>query len=232
MVARHAEHHLISRTGWLRAALLGANDGIISVSSIVLGVASAGATAGSILIAGIAALVAGALSMAAGEYVSVSSQSDTERAELAREEAEIEADPKGETDELAGIYESRGLEPGLARQVATALMAKDALAAHALDELGISEVVVARPIQAAFASACSFTAGAVAPVLLALITPKELAVPVIASGSLVVLFILGLVGAWVGGAGLLRPAIRVAFWGAMAMGVTALVGALAGTQVL
>lgn len=225
----HTEHHLVSRSGWLRAALLGANDGIISTSSIVLGVAAAGGSPQSILVAGVASLVAGALSMAAGEYVSVSSQADTEAADLAKEKAELIRNPEGETRELAHIYVERGVEPGLARQVAEQLMAKDALGAHARDEIGITEVVSARPLQAALSSAAAFASGAIIPLLLALVTPAAQAPYVIAGGSLVALFFLGLLGAKLGGAGLMRPAMRVAFWGAAAMGITAAVGALTGT---
>lgn len=225
----HTEHHLVSRSGWLRAALLGANDGIISTSSIVLGVAAAGATPQSILIAGVASLVAGALSMAAGEYVSVSSQADTENADLAKEQAELIRNPEGETKELAHIYVERGLEPALARQVAEQLMAKDALGAHARDEIGITDAMTANPIQAALSSAASFSAGAIIPVGLALLSPPESANWLIAGGSLIALFALGLLGARLGGAGLLRPALRVAFWGAAAMGITAAIGALTGT---
>ncbi len=229
MPTPHTEHHLVSRSGWLRAALLGANDGVISTSSIVLGVAAAGGTPQSILVAGVASLVAGALSMAAGEYVSVSSQADVEAADLAKEQAELIRNPEGETRELAAIYVDRGLEPGLARQVAEQFMAKDALGAHARDEIGISEVVVARPLEAALSSAVAFASGAIIPLLLALITPSAQANYVIACGSLVALFFLGLIGAKLGGAGLLKPAMRVAFWGAAAMGITAGVGALTGT---
>jgi VIT1/CCC1 family predicted Fe2+/Mn2+ transporter len=225
----HTEHHLVSRSGWLRAALLGANDGIISTSSIVLGVAAAGATSQSIMVAGVASLVAGALSMAAGEYVSVSSQADTEAADLAKEQSELIRNPEGETKELAHIYVERGLDPKLARQVAEQLMAKDALGAHARDEIGITEVLVARPIQAALSSAASFAAGAIIPVGLALVSPPDKASLIIAGGSLIALFALGLLGAKLGGAGLWRPAFRVAFWGAAAMAITAAIGALTGT---
>lgn len=225
----HTEHHLVSRSGWLRAALLGANDGIISTSSIVLGVAAAGATPQSILVAGVASLVAGSLSMAAGEYVSVSSQADTEAADLAKEQAELIRNPEGETKELAHIYVERGLDPVLARQVAEQLMAKDALAAHARDEIGITEVLEARPVQAALSSAAAFAAGAIIPVGLALVSPPQSASWIIAAGSLIALFALGLLGAKLGGAGLWRPALRVAFWGAAAMAITAAIGALTGT---
>lgn len=224
----HAEHHLISRIGWMRAAILGANDGIISTSSLVLGVASAGASSSSVLLTGVAGMVAGALSMAAGEYVSVSSQADTERAELALEQAELTDDPEGELEELTQIYRERGLSDNLAREVAVTLTEKDALAAHMRDELGITEVMTARPLQAAFSSAASFLAGAIAPVLLAAVTPGATAVPVIAAGCLVCLFALGFVGARIGGAEPWRPALRVAFWGAAAMAVTAMIGKLAG----
>lgn len=227
----HIEHHLVSRSGWLRAALLGANDGIISTSSIVLGVAAAGGTPQSILVAGVASLVAGALSMAAGEYVSVSSQADIEKADLAKEQAELIRNPEGETRELAQIYVERGLEPALARQVAEQLMAKDALGAHARDEIGITDAMSANPIQAALSSAASFAAGAIFPVGIAILAPQDIAKEAIAAGSLVLLFLLGLIGAKFGGAGLWRPAFRVAFWGALAMGITAAIGTLTGTAV-
>ena len=227
----HRESHLIARIGWLRAAVLGANDGIISTASLMLGVASAATTSGSVLLTGIAGLVAGAMSMAAGEYVSVSSQSDTERAGLARERQELAADAVGEHEELARIYVARGLEPDLARTVAGQLMSHDALGAHLRDELGLSEVTSARPVQAALASALTFSVGAAAPLLLAVLAPPPLQVPAIAAGSLLALAILGAVGARAGGAPVLAPTLRVTVWGALAMAVTAGIGALVGAAV-
>jgi VIT1/CCC1 family predicted Fe2+/Mn2+ transporter len=227
----HREVHLVRRIGWLRAAVLGANDGIISTASLILGVAAASAGRGEVLVAGVAAAVAGAMSMAAGEYVSVSSQSDTERADLDRERKELTVDAGAELDELAAIYAARGVEPVLARQVATQMMAHDALGAHARDELGISAVTSARPILAAAASAVSFAVGAIAPLLLAIVSPSAAVVPVVAAGSILFLAVLGLAGARAGGAGLVRPTIRVTFWGALAMGLTAGAGALFGTVV-
>lgn len=224
----HKESHLVERIGWLRAAVLGANDGIISTASLILGVASAAATTNDILLTGVAGLVAGAMSMAAGEYVSVSSQSDTEHADLARETRELADDPAFEQDELAQIYVARGVELGLAREVAKQLMAKDALAAHARDELGISSSTAARPIQAALASAATFSVGAAAPLVLVAISPGNLLLPIVAIGSLLFLAFLGAIGAWTGGAGLLRPTIRVTFWGAFAMALTAGIGAVFG----
>ncbi len=226
--ANHRETHLIARIGWLRAAVLGANDGIISTASLVLGVASAEQSGHGAILAGVAGLVAGAMSMAAGEYVSVSSQSDTEHADLARETAELSADPVGEREELAQIYADRGLQPALARQVATQLMAKDPLAAHARDELGISAVTMARPVQAAMASAACFTVGGAAPMVLTVIAPPGLLLPLVAAGSLLFLALLGMIGARAGGAGLLRPTIRVVFWGALAMALTTGIGGLFG----
>ncbi len=223
-----AERHLIGRIGWMRAAVLGANDGIISTASLILGVASASAAPHAALTAGVAGLVAGAMSMAAGEYVSVSSQADTEHADLAIERKEIQTDPAYEAEELAQIYVNRGVEVGMARQVAAQLMAKDALGAHARDELGISETTTARPVQAAWTSAVSFSVGAAAPLILVLVAPQRLVVPVVAGGSLVFLAVLGMVGARTGGAGLLKPTVRVAFWGALAMGVTTAIGAYFG----
>lgn len=227
----HRESHLVARIGWLRAAVLGANDGIISTASLVLGVASAASGGDEALVAGIAGLVAGAMSMAAGEYVSVSSQADTEKADLDRERAELRDDPEFETEELAQIYAERGVDIALARQVAVQLMAKDALGAHSRDELGISEITTARPIQAALASAATFTAGAAAPLLLVLLTPAAFLLPVVAVGSLVFLGLLGMVGARAGGAGVVRPTLRVMFWGALAMALTTGIGALVGTAV-
>ncbi len=227
----HPENHLIRRIGWLRAAVLGANDGIISTASLILGMASATASPGSVLLAGVAGLVAGAMSMAAGEYVSVSSQSDTEQADLAREKRELRDDPTYEKDELAQIFVARGVEPGLARQVAEQLMAKDALAVHAREELGISALTTARPVQAALASAATFSVGAAAPLLLVLVAPAEWLVPVVSAGSLVFLALLGVLGARTGGAGIVRPTLRVTFWGAFAMALTAGIGALFGTAI-
>lgn len=226
----HTERHLVARIGWLRAAVLGANDGIVSTASLIVGVAAANATRGDILIAGVAGLVAGAMSMAAGEFVSVSSQSDTEQADLARERAELASDPEYETQELAAIYVKRGLDAALARQVAEQLMVKDALGAHARDELGISETLKARPIQAAFTSAGSFAVGAAMPLLTAAIVPVAILIPVVSGTSLVFLAILGGMAARVGGAPVAVGAMRVTFWGAMAMGLTAGVGALFGTM--
>lgn len=225
----HQEKHLVARIGWLRAAVLGANDGIISTASLILGVASAAASQNNVLLTGIAGLVAGAMSMAAGEYVSVSSQSDTEHADLARERQELANDPESEKRELAQIYVSRGVDASLARQVAEQLMTKDALGAHARDELGISEITTARPVQAALASAASFSIGAVAPLALVLVSPAHWLLPVVAIGSLLFLALLGMIGAKAGGAGILTPTIRVTFWGAFAMAVTAGIGAMFGT---
>src|ERR1035438_9872707 len=228
MPIRNKERHRTGRIGWLRAAVLGANDGILSTSSLVLGVAAARATHSSVLVAGVAGLVAGAMSMAAGEYVSVHSQADTEQADLAIERAEIKADDKGEHKELMAIYVARGLDPALAKQVAEQLMAHDAVGAHARDELGISETLRARPIQAALASAGSFAAGAAMPLLVTAITPAGL-IPLVSGTSLVFLALLGGLAARAGGAGVMVGAIRVTFWGALAMGLTAGVGALFGT---
>ena len=225
---RHSEWHRSSRVGWLRASVLGANDGIVSTASLVIGVAAAGTGRGAVLIAGVAGLVAGAMSMAAGEYVSVSSQSDTERSDLARERKELETDAEAEHRELATIYVGRGLDPALATQVAQQLMEHDALGAHARDELGISEIVRARPGQAAFASALSFAAGAALPLGMVVVTPDAGLVPVVAALSLVFLAILGGIAARVGGARIATGAIRVTFWGALAMALTAAVGSLFG----
>lgn len=227
----HTERHLVERIGWLRAAVLGANDGIISTASLILGVASAAAPRTDILLTGVAGLVAGAMSMAAGEYVSVSSQADTEHADLAREKRELADDPAFEREELAELYVARGVEVGLAREVAKQLMAKDALAAHARDELGISSISTARPVQAALASAATFSVGAAAPLVLVSLSPSSVLIPTVAVGSLLFLAILGAVGARAGGAGLLRPTVRVTFWGAFAMGLTAGIGAVFGKVV-
>jgi VIT1/CCC1 family predicted Fe2+/Mn2+ transporter len=225
---RHSEWHRSSRIGWLRASVLGANDGIVSTASLVIGVAAAGTGRGAVLIAGVAGLVAGAMSMAAGEYVSVSSQSDTERSDLARERKELETDVESEHRELATIYVERGLDPALATQVAQQLLAHDARGAHARDELGISEIVRARPVQAALASALSFAAGAALPLGMAVVTPEAGLVPAVAALSLVFLAILGGIAARVGGARVATGAIRVTFWGALAMALTAVVGSLFG----
>src|ERR1700732_4472993 len=225
------ERHRTERIGWLRAAVLGANDGILSTSSLVLGVAAAHATHRNVLVAGVAGLVAGAMSMAAGEYVSVQSQADTEQADLAVERAELKADDKGEHKELMAIYVARGLEPALAKQVAEQLMTHDALRAHARDELGISETLRARPIQAALASAGSFAVGAAMPLLVTAIAPESVLIPLVSGTSLLFLTLLGGLAAGAGGAGVRVGAIRVTFWGALAMGLTAGVGALFGTIV-
>lgn len=225
---RHVETHRTHRIGWLRAAVLGANDGIVSTASLVLGVAAAGAGTKNILIAGVAGLVAGAMSMAAGEYVSVSSQSDTENADLERERNELAADPGHEHEELTAIYVARGLEAGLASEVATQLMKHDALGAHARDELGISEMLAARPVQAAFASAGTFSVGAALPLLVVLLVPAAALFWAVSLGSLLSLALLGSLGARAGGASMTVAAIRVTFWGALAMALTAGVGALFG----
>ncbi len=226
---RHREWHRTDRIGWLRAAVLGANDGIVSTASLVLGVAAAHGTHGSVMVAGIAGLVAGAMSMAAGEYVSVRSQADSEQAALSMERAELKADVKAEHQELAAIYVGRGLDPVLAKQVAEQLMAHDALGAHSRDELGISETLMARPIQAAFTSAASFAVGAAMPLLAAAVVSASSLIPVVSGISLVFLAILGGLAARVGGASVTTGAMRVTFWGALAMGLTAGVGALFGT---
>jgi vacuolar iron transporter family protein len=231
MLTRNKERHRTGRVGWLRAAVLGANDGILSTSSLVLGVAAAHATHRNVLVAGVAGLVAGGMSMAAGEYVSVHSQADTEQAELERERTELETDDKAEHKELEAIYVARGLEPQLAKQVAQQLMAYDALGAHARDELGISETLRARPIQAAFASAGSFAVGAAMPLLVTVIAPVTGLIPVVSGTSLVFLAILGGLAARAGGAEVLMGAARVAFWGALAMALTAGIGAVFGTIV-
>lgn len=231
MRPRHSENHFVDRAGWLRAAVLGANDGILSTASLIVGVAAANADSGAVLLAGIAGLVAGAMSMAAGEYVSVSSQSDTERSDLARETAELAADPAAERTELALIYVQRGLDPDLADKVAGQLMAKDALGTHARDELGITEVTTARPVQAALASAASFAAGAALPLVTVLVAPASTLTWAVSLGALVFLALLGMLGAKVGGANMLKAATRVTFWGALAMALTYAIGALSGTMV-
>ena len=227
----HKESHLTERIGWLRAAVLGANDGIISTASLILGVASAAASRNDVLLTGIAGLVAGAMSMAAGEYVSVSSQSDTENADIARERRELIDNPQFEKEELAQIYVARGVEAGLARQVAQQLMTRDALSAHARDELGISQITAARPVQAALASAATFSIGAAAPLGLVLVSPANWLLSVVSIGSLGFLAALGMIGARAGGADILKPTIRVTFWGAFAMALTAGIGALVGKAV-
>jgi len=225
---RHRERHRTHRTGWLRAAVLGANDGIVSTASLVLGVAAAGATSQSILVAGVAGLVAGAMSMAAGEYVSVSSQADTERADLARESSELAANPEQEHAELTAIYVGRGLDATLAANVATQLMQRDALGAHGRDELGISETLTARPVQAALASAGTFAVGAALPLLMVLVFPAAALMWGVAGSSLLFLALLGLLAARAGGAPVIASVMRVTFWGALAMVLTAGVGALFG----
>src|SRR6202049_2366076 len=229
MPASDKERHRTGRIGWLRAAVLGANDGILSTASLVLGVAAAHATHSNVLVAGVAGLVAGAMSMAAGEYVSVHSQADTEQADLERERKELKADDKGEHKELAAIYVARGLDPSLAKQVAQQLMAHDALGAHARDELGISEALKARPIQAALASAGSFAVGAAMPLLVTAIAPESALIPLVSGTSLAFLTLLGGLAARAGGAGVTVGAVRVTFWGALAMALTAGVGAMFGT---
>jgi VIT1/CCC1 family predicted Fe2+/Mn2+ transporter len=218
------EEHRTTSTGWLRAAVLGANDGLISTASLVAGVAAAGSGRHAVLLAGVAGLIAGAMSMAAGEYVSVSSQADSEKADLARERRELATDPVGERSELMGIYVQRGLSPELAAKVADELMSKDALAAHARDELGMTEQTKARPLQAAIASAASFTLGALLPVILTIVTPESRIVWVVTISALVLLAVLGALAAKIGGAKIARGALRVAFWGAMAMAFSTLVG--------
>ena len=227
----HRERHRTQHIGWLRAAVLGANDGIVSTASLVVGVAAADATHSAVLVAGVAGLVAGAMSMAAGEYVSVSSQSDTEKADLDRERGELAADIDHEHKELAAIYVDRGLDPELAKQVAIQLMAKDPLAAHARDELGISEMITVRPIQAALTSAVTFGVGAALPLLTVVISPVAYLIPVVAGTSLVFLALLGTLAAYTGGAPVVTGATRVTFWGAIAMALTAGVGHLFGTIV-
>ncbi len=227
----HGEKHRTDRIGWLRAAVLGANDGLISTSSLVVGVAAAAPERAAILVAAVAGLAAGTLSMAAGEYVSVSSQADTERADLAREHGELVDSPEAEREELAGIYVGRGLSPDLALQVADQLTAHDALGAHARDELGIHEATRARPFQAAVASAAAFAAGAAPPALLAAVVPVEFLTPGVVAVTLALLLVLGAVAARLGGAAIVRGALRVAFWGAVAMACTAAVGRLFGAVV-
>ena len=228
---RFDEHHNVHRVGWLRAAVLGANDGIVSTGSLIVGVAAAAASHGEVLVAGIAGLVAGAMSMAAGEYVSVSSQSDTERADLAKEEAALRDDPEGELAELTAIYQARGLEPELAGAVARQLTAHNALEAHARDEIGISHTVTARPVQAAVASAATFSVGAAVPLVVAVLTPLSQAIPAVTLASLASLAVLGALSARAGGAPVGRAVARVMLWGAFAMAATAAIGALFGATV-
>ncbi len=227
----HRENHNGDGTGWLRAAVLGANDGLISTASLVMGVAAAAADHQAVLIAAVAALVAGAMSMAAGEYVSVSSQADSEKADLKREAGELHDDPVAEREELAAIYRSRGLDGDMAAKVAEQLMAKDALEAHARDELGLSSTGRARPIQAALASAAAFIAGATAPIIVVAVTPHAVLVPVLWGASLFTLLMLGILAARAGGASPWRAGIRVVFWGAVAMGITAIIGDIVGHAV-
>lgn len=228
-MTRHREQHYADRIGWLRAAVLGGNDGIVSTASLVIGVAAAGSARVNILIAGVAGLVSGAMSMAAGEYVSVSSQADTERADLARERRELEENEASERIELANIYVRRGVDPGLARQVAEQMMAHDALEAHARDELGLSRVHSPRPLQAAWVSAASFAMGAALPLLVAVVSPLDWVIPAVAVGTLPILAGAGGLAARAGGATVSRGAARVAFWSALAMAVTAAIGRLTGT---
>ena len=231
MFGRHGERHRTEHAGWLRAAVLCANDGILSTASLVLGVATAHGTRSSVLVAGVAVLVAGAMSMAAGEYVSVYSQADTEKADLARERAELRADDEGERRELTAIYVAQGLNPSLAKQVADQLMAHGAIGAHARDELGISEALRARPVQAAFALAASFAIGAVLPLIVSALVPEPALIISVSGTSLLFLAFLGVLAARAGGAGVTRSVIRITFWDAMAMGITAGVGVLFGTVV-
>jgi vacuolar iron transporter family protein len=227
----HPERHLVARVGWLRAAVLGANDGIVSTASLIVGVAAAATGRNEILIAGAAGLVAGAMSMAAGEYVSVSSQADTERADIARETAELAANPEFEHEELAKLYVDRGVKPETASEVATQLMAKDALGAHSRDELGISAITTARPVQAALTSAATFTTGAAMPLLMVILAPVTQLVAIVSVASLAFLALLGAVGARAGGAPIMKAVTRVTFWGAAAMALTAAIGRVVGTVV-
>jgi VIT1/CCC1 family predicted Fe2+/Mn2+ transporter len=231
MAIRHGERHRTDRIGWLRAAVLGANDGIVSTASLLVGVAAAGTARDAILVAGVAGLVAGAMSRAAGEYVSVHSQADTEKADIEKERLELSNDDAGERRELAAIYVGRGLEPALARQVADQLMAHDALGAHARDELGISQILAARPVQAALASAAAFATGAVLPLGVAWATPMSGLIVIVSTTSLVFLALLGGIAARAGGASIVTGALRVTFWGALAMAATAGIGRLFGTAV-
>jgi vacuolar iron transporter family protein len=228
MYSKHPERHLVSRIGWLRAAILGANDGLLSTASLIVGVAAASTSASGVLIAGVAGLVAGSVSMAAGEYVSVSSQHDTEQADLARERAEQESEPEAEHEELANIYVERGVAKDVAKIVAKQLMAKDALGAHAQDELGITKEMSARPIQAALTSALTFALGAAMPLVVVLLSPSAMLVYAISITTLIFLGGLGAIGAQIGGSNILKGMMRVTFWGALALGLTAAIGALVG----
>ncbi len=227
----HEEHHFVRRAGWLRAAVLGANDGLISTASLIVGVAAASAGRSEILTAAFAGCAAGAMSMAAGEFVSVSSQADLESADLEREKRALKDEPHEELDELIGIYENRGLEPALAREVAEQLTARDPLAAHARDELGLTDEAAANPVLAAFASAAAFSVGAGLPTLAAFLSPAGTTIAAVSVAALIFLIVLGALGAWLGGAKIVWPALRVGFWGAMAMAVTAGIGALVGRAV-
>lgn len=227
----HIERHMVSRIGWLRAAVLGANDGIISTASLIVGVAAANASSESVFLTGVAGLVAGAMSMAAGEYVSVCSQSDSEKADIARETRELADDPQGELNELTGIYMSRGLSPELARQVATQLMARDSLATHMRDELNLTETTKARPVQAALTSALTFAIGAAMPLIVVLMTPFTQALVSVTLASLAFLALLGAVGARAGGAPIGKAVIRVTLWGSIAMAITAGIGQLFGAAI-
>ena len=227
----HPESHLVERIGWLRAAVLGANDGIVSTASLIVGVAAAAATRNDVLLAGVAGLVAGAMSMAAGEYVSVSSQSDTEQADLSRERKELRENGEFELAELADVYVKRGVDQVLAYEVAQQLMAKDALTAHSRDELGISEIMTARPVQAALTSAATFSLGAAMPLLMVVVSPADLLVPIVFGASLGFLALLGAIGARAGGANILRATVRMTFWGALAMVLTAGIGKVFGAIV-
>lgn len=231
MRALHRENHLIDRIGWLRAAVLGANDGLISTASLIVGIAAASTAVRDVLVAGVAGLAAGALSMAAGEYVSVSSQADAEAADMARERTELAEQPEAELDELAGIYEERGVAPDLARKVAEQMMAKDAFAAHARDELGLAPHVVARPIQAALTSAATFSVGAAFPLLVAILAPAGTIAWTVSIACILGLAALGAIGARAGGADVMKPTLRVVFWGAAAMISTGIIGAIVGRAV-
>jgi vacuolar iron transporter family protein len=228
MYSKHSEHHLVSRIGWLRAAILGANDGLLSTASLIVGVAAASSSATGILIAGVAGLVAGSVSMAAGEYVSVSSQHDTEQADLAREKAELKSKPEAELQELANIYVGRGVSKDVANIVAKKLMAKDALGAHAQDELGITKELSAQPIQAALTSAITFAVGAAMPLVVVLLSPSGMLVYAVAISTLIFLGILGAIGAQIGGSNIVKGMLRVMFWGALALALTAVIGVLVG----
>lgn len=227
----HRERHVVDRIGWLRASILGANDGIVSTASLIAGVAASGASGATIAVTGVAGLVAGAMSMAAGEYVSVSSQSDAEQADIARETLELQTQPDAERAELIGIYQQRGLDLALATQVADQLMAGDALATHMRDELGLSSATAARPVQAALASAASFAVGAALPLIIALLLPGPLVVWIVSGASVIFLGLLGAAGARAGGAPIGKAVLRVTFWGAFAMAATAAIGSLFGTQI-